>query len=112
MSKIVVKRLCLVACFIVSGTAIASGGGTLPWETPLQTIANSLTGPVAFSLGLIGMFVAGGMLLFGGELSDWARRVVIMVLAVALVVNAANLYTTLFGATASMAVDYTEQISP
>src|SRR5215467_1835306 len=36
----------------------AAGAGTLPWERPMQTIATSLTGPVAYAIGLIGIAIA------------------------------------------------------
>ena len=56
-----------------SAFAGAAGGGGLPWETPLNRIAISLTGPVALSISLIALMVAGGTLVFGGELSEFAR---------------------------------------
>lgn len=96
-----------IGMVLPAGLAAASTGTGLPWELPLQTVANSLTGPVAYAVGLIGMFGAAAMLLFGGELSDWTKRVVLMVFALSLVVNAANLYTTLFGASTSNAKEIT-----
>ncbi len=30
--------------------AASSGGGSLPWDTPLTTLKNDLTGPVAFTI--------------------------------------------------------------
>ncbi|CAG0909430.1 unnamed protein product [Cyprideis torosa] len=69
---------------------------TLPWEKSLQIIATSLTGPVAQSLGLIGLFVAGGMLIFGGELADWARRVCWVILAFCVMVMASDFITVVF----------------
>lgn len=39
----------------VSVRAHASAAGTLPWEAPMTAIATSLTGPVAYAIGLIGM---------------------------------------------------------
>ena len=37
----------------------APAGGGLPWEKPLSLIATSLTGPVAYAIGLIGICIAG-----------------------------------------------------
>jgi type IV secretion system protein VirB2 len=73
------------------------GGGGLPWETPLNTVAQSLTGPVALSISLIALMVAGGTLVFGGELSEFARRSCVAVLAIAFLVLGAGFMTTLFG---------------
>ena len=37
---------------LVAGPAWAAGGGTaMPWETPLETIMQSLSGPVAKAVG-------------------------------------------------------------
>ena len=43
--------LIAVACVAVS-PALASSGGSLPWEGPLQTIQESITGPVAGFIAL------------------------------------------------------------
>jgi type IV secretory pathway VirB2 component (pilin) len=75
----------------------AGGGGGLPWETPLNRIALSLTGPVALSISLIALMVAGGTLVFGGELSEFARRSCVAALAIAFLVLGAGFMTTLFG---------------
>lgn len=47
----------------------AAVAGNLPWERPMQTIATSLTGPVAYAIGLIGIAIAGGTMLWSGELN-------------------------------------------
>lgn len=72
------------------------GGGTAPWEGPLAIIEQSLTGPVAGSLALIGIVVAGGTLVFGGQLGDFARRAIMLVLAVSMIVLAGSLLDRLF----------------
>ena len=50
------------AAFASEGT-----GGALPYESWLTNLRNSVTGPVAFSIALIGIVVAGGVLIFGGD---------------------------------------------
>jgi type IV secretion system protein VirB2 len=75
----------------------APGAGGLPWEAPLQLVALSLTGPVALAVSLIALMVAGGTLVFGGELSEFARRACVAVLAIAFLVLGAGFMTQLFG---------------
>ncbi len=75
----------------------AGGGGGLPWEAPLAMVAASLTGPVALAISLIALMVAGGTLVFGGELSEFARRSCVAVLAIAFLVLGAGFMTQLFG---------------
>ena len=64
--------------------SVGSGGG-LP------------TGPVAFSLSIVGIVVAGGILIFGGELNAFFRSLIFIVLVMALLVGAQNIMTNLFG---------------
>jgi type IV secretion system protein TrbC len=71
-------------------------GPALPWEAPLLSVAASLTGPVALSISLIALMVAGGTLVFGGELSEFARRACVSVLAIAFLVFGAQFMTVLF----------------
>jgi len=51
----------------------AAAAGGLPWERPMTAIATSLTGPVAYAIGLIGIAIAGGAMLWGGELTEFGR---------------------------------------
>jgi type IV secretion system protein VirB2 len=60
-------------------------------------LQNSVTGPVAFSLSLIGIVVAGGVLIFGGDLNGFFRTLIFIVLVMALLVGAQNIMSTLFG---------------
>ncbi|MCL4854991.1 MAG: TrbC/VirB2 family protein [Bryobacteraceae bacterium] len=88
----------LAALLLAAPAAFAGGaGGGLPWETPLNRIAQSLTGPVALSISLIALMVAGGTLVFGGELSELARRSCVAALAIAFLVLGAGFMTTLLG---------------
>ena len=93
------KRTMLAPLFLLASSAAwaGGGGGGLPWETPLNTVAQSLTGPVALSISLIALMVAGGTLVFGGELSEFARRSCVAVLAIAFLVLGAGFMTSLFG---------------
>ena len=79
------KKMSLLVLMILPAQAWAAGagGGGLPWEAPLRRVAESLTGPVALSIAIIALMAAGGMLVFGGELNEFARRSCIAVLAIA-----------------------------
>jgi type IV secretion system protein TrbC len=95
------KRVWLLTLLVLvvaqAAWAGGAGGGGLPWETPLNRVAQSMTGPVALSISLIALMVAGGTLVFGGELSEFARRSCVAVLAIAFLVLGAGFMTTLFG---------------
>ena len=81
----------------------SSTGGGLPWDTPLQTFENDIKGPVAFAISLLGIVVCGALLIWGGEISEFVRRAVMLVLVIALLVLATNVLSTLF-ATATVVV--------
>lgn len=84
--------------FTKATSALASSSGSLPWEGPLEKIQQSITGPVAGYIALAAVAVAGGMLIFGGELNDFARRLVYVVLVAGFMLGATTIIG-LFGAT-------------
>ncbi|MFK4531821.1 type IV secretory pathway VirB2 component (pilin) [Bradyrhizobium ottawaense] len=86
--------------------ASTSGGGNLPWESPLQLIQQSITGPVAGFIALAAVAVAGGMLIFGGELNDFARRLMYVVLVAGILLGATQI-VALFGASGASIGDVT-----
>lgn len=86
-----------ILCLALSTPALASGGGGLPWEGPLQQIQESITGPVAGFIALAAVAIAGGMLIFGGELNDFARRLMYVVLVAGILLGATQI-VGLFGA--------------
>jgi type IV secretion system protein VirB2 len=93
-----IARYLIALIFIAVATpAFASSGGGLPWEGPLQQIQESITGPVAGFIALAAVAVAGGMLIFGGELNDFARRLMYVVLVAGILLGATQI-VGLFGA--------------
>ena len=93
-----------VALIGLFAAAVAEAGvaGALPWEGPLRTIAQSLTGPVAFSVSIIGIFATGATLMWGGEMNEFARRAALMALIVAVIVFATNIMASAFGVTGAV----------
>lgn len=75
----------------------ANGGGALPWESPLSTIKDSLTGPVAGYIALIAIMVCGALLIFGGDFSGFAKNLINVVIACALILGASSVISNLFG---------------
>lgn len=95
----VAAALLLGALLAAPHLALASEGtgGSLPYESWLTNLRNSVTGPVAFALSIIGIVIAGGVLIFGGDLNAFFRTLVFIVLVMALLVGAQNMMGTLFG---------------
>jgi type IV secretion system protein VirB2 len=97
--------LLLGALLLAPHQALASEGtgGSLPYETWLTSLRNSVTGPVAFALSITGIVIAGGVLIFGGDLNAFFRTLVFIVLVMAFLVGAQNMMGTLFGRGAEIA---------
>ena len=68
----------------------------LPWEGPLVQIQESLTGNVARAIGVVALAASGGMLAFGGELGDFTKRIMMVVLALSVMLLANN-FMSMFG---------------
>ena len=101
--------LCLIGLIVYLATspdvawASADQGGNLPYESWLENLRNSVTGPVAFALAIIGIVVAGGVLIFGGELNAFFRTLIFIVLVMALIIGANNMMSSFFGKGAQIA---------
>lgn len=89
--------------FGIAGLAFAgSSGGGLPWEAPLKVLADSLTGPVALFISIIAMAAAGGTLVFGGELGEFTRKALMLVMAISFLVFGSAFMSTLFGVSGAL----------
>lgn len=96
-------------CITVPDVWASEGtGGSLPYESWLVNLRNSVTGPVAFGISLIGIVVAGGMLIFGGDLNGFFRTLIFIVLVMALLVGAQNIMSGFFGRGALIAAVISE----
>ncbi len=85
-------------CLAVASPAIASSGGSLPWEGPLEQIQASITGPVAGAIALIATASSAMMLAFNGEMNDFTRVTARVVLVLGLLLGVAQV-VGMFGAT-------------
>jgi type IV secretion system protein VirB2 len=90
----------LVFCLIPDHAFAASAG--LPWESPLQKVVNSLSGPVAQSIALGAMVIAGATLIMGGELTDFGRKVFASILVLGVLLGATKIIAMYGGAGASI----------
>lgn len=97
--------LLLAYLLLVPGQVYAAEGtgGSLPYESWLAALRNSVTGPVAFALALVGIVVSGGTLILGGDLNGFFRTMIFVVLVMALLVGAQNMMSSFFGRGAEIA---------
>ncbi|MCA2452735.1 conjugal transfer system pilin TrbC [Vibrio alginolyticus] len=104
--------LMFLAMALQPAMASEGTGGSLPYESWLTNLRNSVTGPVAFALSMIGIVVAGGILIFGGELNAFFRTLIFLVLVMAMLVGAQNMMSTFFGRGAELAALSEAVINP
>lgn len=88
----------LAICLLpdLCSASVGSGGG-LPYEDWLEKFRDSVTGPIAFTFGLVGIVTAGSILIFGGELNAFMRSILVLILIMAFIVAAQNILSGLFG---------------
>jgi type IV secretion system protein VirB2 len=79
-----------------AGQSLASTSGGLPWDGPVQTLQNDLTGPIATGISVVALLGAGAALAFGGdELGGVAKKLLYLVLAIAIIVLGNNFLSAL-----------------
>ena len=92
------ERLCLAAlgaaAALLTGPAYAAGS-SMPWETPLQSILDSVQGPVAKVVGVIIIVVTGLTLAFGDS-SGGFRRLVQIVFGLSIAFAASSFFLSFF----------------
>jgi type IV secretion system protein VirB2 len=79
---------------LLTGPAYAAGS-SMPWETPLQSILDSVQGPVAKVVGVIIIVVTGLTLAFGDS-SGGFRRLVQIVFGLSIAFAASSFFLSFF----------------
>jgi type IV secretory pathway VirB2 component (pilin) len=98
--RITIQGIVLLAIYALQAYGAATG--RLPWETPLATIRESMTGPVGFSLGVIGIGISGAALLKHGDLSEFGMRASLAGLAGSVLCLAPTIMTSVIGVTGGL----------
>lgn len=98
-----IKHCWLYLCVVVlSPLAHASNTG-MPWESPLEKIVNSITGPVAFGVSVLGIVAAGiGLIFNNNDMSGFVKLLAGLALVISLIVFATNLLSTVFGVSSTL----------
>jgi len=86
----------LTAIAAAAASSPALAGAALPWDTAVTTLQNNLTGPIATAISVVAFLAAGATLIFGGDdLGNIAKRLLYVVLGVAIIVLGNNFLTAL-----------------
>lgn len=86
----------LAVTALIAPTAAFAAGTGMPWETPIQNVLDSITGPVMKAVAIIAIVLLGlGFAL--GESGSWVRRGFGIVFGIAIAFAAAQWGVTFFG---------------
>ncbi len=84
-----VTFIAAIFLFVIVCAPFAANAGTaadpttdtaVPWTKGLGEFTKVLSGPTALLVSMIGLFFAGGILIFGGELGNFARMLMMVVI--------------------------------
>jgi type IV secretion system protein VirB2 len=94
------KSTCALRAFILlalcaSFPAAHAAGANMPWEAPLQSILDSIQGPVAKIIAVIVIIVTGLTLAFG-DTSGGFRRLIQIVFGLSIAFAASSFFLTFF----------------
>lgn len=97
-----IRALALISASSLLAQSASASDQALPWEAPLDQLVQSFSGPIAIAISIIGITVAGLLLVFRGEMGDFGRRMVMIVLAVSLIAGATSVFNTFFTTTGAL----------
>jgi len=85
-----------VACISLMATASAhASGSSMPWEAPLQSILQSIEGPVAKIIAVI-VIISTGLALAFGDTSGGFRRLIQIVFGLSIAFAASSFFLSFF----------------
>jgi type IV secretion system protein TrbC len=100
VAKVAMSSITMYMCMLHIALASTSDAAGMPWEGPLQKVMTSISGPVAKILGVIVIVLAGLGLAFG-EVGSGVKRLLQIVIGLAIAFSAASVISTLYTGGAS-----------
>ena len=85
----------LPALMLVIALPAHAAGSSMPWEAPLQSILDSIQGPVARIIAVI-VIIATGLALAFGDTSGGLRKLVQIVFGLSIAFAASSFFLTFF----------------
>lgn len=85
----------VVALSLVAATTAHAAGSSMPWEAPLQSILQSIEGPVAKIIAVI-IIISTGLALAFGDTSGGFRRLIQIVFGLSIAFAASSFFLSFF----------------
>jgi type IV secretion system protein VirB2 len=92
--KLLIRTAAAITALLYAAHA-AAAGSSMPWEQPLQSILDSVQGPVAKIVAVIIIIVTGLSLAFG-DTSGGFRRLIQIVFGLSIAFAASSFFLTFF----------------
>jgi type IV secretory pathway VirB2 component (pilin) len=96
LTALIFVSLAMFADAALASTAGPGGGSGLQWENPLQMIVRSISGPVAYTFGVVALVAFTIGWAFGDEMSGALRKLLNIVIGIAGLMFAVPLIGSLF----------------
>jgi type IV secretion system protein TrbC len=94
LHKLVATGIATVTLLLLSAPAHAAGS-SMPWEAPLQSILESIQGPVAKIMAVI-IIIATGLTLAFGDTNGGFRRLIQIVFGLSIAFAASSFFLSFF----------------
>jgi type IV secretion system protein TrbC len=85
----------VAALSLLAATAAHAAGSSMPWEAPLQSILQSIEGPVAKIIAVI-IIISTGLALAFGDTSGGFRRLIQIVFGLSIAFAASSFFLSFF----------------
>ena len=85
----------VLALAVAAASPALAGGSSMPWEAPLQSILESIEGPVAKIIAVMIIIITGLTLAFG-DTSGGARRLIQIVFGLSIAFAASSFFLSFF----------------
>ena len=89
------QRLLLTALMLLLAGTAQAAGSSMPWEGPLQSILDSIQGPVARIVAVI-IIIATGLTLAFGDTSGGFRKLIQIVFGLSIAFAASSFFLSFF----------------
>ena len=89
------QGLLLAVLMLLLTTTAQAAGSSMPWEGPLQSILDSIQGPVARIVAVI-IIIATGLALAFGDSSGGARKLIQIVFGLSIAFAASSFFLSFF----------------
>lgn len=103
---LLVAIFALLALAAPDALATMGAGGGLPYESGLEKVKASLTGPVPFIFAIAGIVGCGTALVLGSDMNGFLRSFLVVIMGVCILIGAPTVISVVSGKGALLAAGF------